>query len=132
MSFEFPYHFLQFDNVSVPYPMVTATLSTFLGRHPYSFVMDTGADVTTLPNYMIAVLGLDRSALEETESTGVGGKTKSYNAEITITIKKLTFTLPVTFVENNAIPLLLGKEGIFDRFNIVFDNDAKKTILHVR
>ncbi|MCR4263621.1 MAG: aspartyl protease family protein [Candidatus Roizmanbacteria bacterium] len=133
MSFEFPYRFLKFeDGGEVPYPIIIAKLNTTLGKQSYSFILDTGADITTLPHYMISLLGMDKKKLEKSESTGIGGKTQTFNGKTDIIIGKLTFSIPVVFVMNNAIPFLLGKEGIFDRFNIVLDNDRNRTVLHVR
>jgi len=133
MSFAFPYKFRKFDNVVIPYPEVTVSLKTFNGNQQFSFILDTGADITTMPSYMIQVLQIDPTKLAKSYSHGINSDPVSTrNASVIATIGATTFQLPVSFIDNNSLPFLLGKEGLFDQFNIVFDNDRKETILHVR
>ncbi|MBI4136709.1 retroviral-like aspartic protease family protein [Candidatus Roizmanbacteria bacterium] len=133
-SFEFPYRFRPSGNNSrLAYPEIEVLLQTFRGKSTFNFIFDSGADITTLPFYMMKLLNIKKENTELSRSYGVGVEPiPSYNAEIPVKIGTLTFNLPVTFIPNKDVPLLLGKEGIFDRFNVTFDNDQEKTILTLR
>lgn len=126
----FPYQKTLIDGHIIYYPRIIVTLNTFLGKQSFNFILDTGADMTTLPYYMISVMKLDSSNLTESTSFGIGaGETKSWNTVIDMTIGKQKYSIPCSFVKNNEIPLLLGKEGVFDIFNIFLDNERHETVL---
>ena len=132
-SFEFPYRFQKFDGKKLAYPEIAVQLFTFVGKQTHYFIFDSGADITTMPDYMIDVLQVPKKKLIKSRSFGISGEPiSSREATIPVRIRAIAFDLPVTFIPNKDIPLLLGKEGIFDRFNIILDNNAEKTILQLR
>ena len=127
----FPYLKAHIDGHDIFYPRIVVTLDVFLGKQQYDFILDTGADITTLPYYMISMMKLDVSTLTESVSYGIGdGATKSWNTIIDMTIGKSSYRIPCSFVKNNGIPLLLGKEGVFDMLNIYLDNEKHETVLY--
>jgi hypothetical protein len=131
-SFEFPYRFRTSGKKTLAYPEVIVRLKTFLGASAFNFILDTGADVTTMPDYMINVLEIPSSALTKTRSFGISGvPVDSLDALVNAKIGTVTFDLPVTFITNKDVPLLLGKEGIFERFTIVLDNIKQKTVFRI-
>jgi|SRR3989344_7025830 len=133
MSFKFPYQFRLIDNHKIPYPVVTIFLQTIRGKRGYSFIMDTGADNLTLPIYMITLLGIKKGSLVESESQGIGKElVKTWEGKIPINFCGKQFIIHCSFTDNNKTPLLLGKENIFDKFNIIFDNDKEMTIFEER
>ena len=133
ISFEFPYRYRESGGKKLSYPEVKVQIQTFLGRQTYNFIFDSGADITTLPEYMISLVQIPKQDLVKSRSFGISSEpVYSLDAVIPVKIGSLKLDLPVTFVPNKDVPLLLGKEGIFDRFNIILDNDAQKTILQVR
>lgn len=44
----------------------------------------------------------------------------------------IKYALRISLSINNKTPLLLGKENIFDSFNVSFDNDKEQTIFEER
>lgn len=133
MSFTFPYQYGFVDNRKIPYPIITIQLETIRGSRDYSFIMDTGADSLTLPKYMIKLLGIDKRKLKESKSQGIGKKlVKTWEGKILITFCRKAFTVYCSFTDNDVTPFLLGKENIFDKFNIIFDNDREITIFEER
>lgn len=133
MSFVFSYQFRFIDNRKIPNPKVQVAIDTVRGKRTFSFIMDTGADELTFPHYMMKLLDVNKRKLKESAAQGVG-KTlvKTWEGKITITFCSQTFSLPCSFTDNDRIPLLLGKEGIFDRFNVIFDNDKQMTVFEKR
>lgn len=116
MSFSFPYQYGFIDNRKIPYPIVPVILETIRGKRTYSFIMDTGADTTTLPKYMMTLLNVDPSKLKESLSQGIGETlVKTWEGKISITFCDKNFSITCSFTDNDRTPLLLGKEGIFDK-----------------
>jgi hypothetical protein len=95
--------------------------------------MDTGADDSTLPHYMISLLNLSKHNLKESVAQGVGESlVKTWEAKIPVTFCGQSFQLPCSFTDNNKTPMLLGKEGIFNRFNLTFQNDKQVLSFELR
>jgi len=129
MSFKFPYQYGFIDNRKIPYPIVPILLDTTRGKRSFLFIMDTGADTLTLPKYMIYLLGIDKKQLRESKSQGIGKElVRTWEGKISITFCKKTFFINCSFTDNDKTPFLLGKEEIFDKFNIIFDNEKQITI----
>lgn len=129
MSFKFPYQYGFIDNRKIPYPVVPILLNTIRGKRSFLFIMDTGADSLTLPKYMIHLLGIDKNSLIESGSQGIGKKlVKTWEGKISITFCGKTFLANCSFTDNDKTPFLLGKENIFDKFNVIFDNEREMSI----
>ena len=95
--------------------------------------MDTGADNLTLPYYMITLLGIKKASLIESESQGIGKDlVKTWEGKTIIEFCHLKFPAHCSFTDNNKTPFLLGKEDIFDKYNIIYDNDKQQTIFEER
>ncbi len=86
-AFKYPYskrYILTFD-CEVIYPEIPISLQTKYGVIEEMFLLDTGADITTLPNYA-------RYLFEETptegdhEMYGIGGSSKFWKSAITINL----------------------------------------------
>lgn len=129
MRFVFPYQYEQVGNLTIPYPLVPITLTTIRGPRNYLFLVDTGADILTLPNHMIYLLGIKRQSLKQNWSQGIGNKlVKTWGSHINIVFCNKNHLLPCIFTDNDHTPMLLGKSGIFDKYNIAFDNKNHQTI----
>ncbi len=128
MSFTFPYQYGFIENRKIPYPIVSIYLDTVRGRRSFSFIMDTGADNLTLPHHMIFLLGLKKKNLKESRSQGIGyNLVKTWESKIIIGFCGLSFPVHCSFTDNDKTPFLLGKEDIFDKFNLIFDNENQST-----
>src|SRR3989338_6894619 len=133
MPFIFPYQYGFVDNRKIPYPIVIAQLDTIRGKRSYSFIMDTGADNLTLPKFMIELLWVEKKTLRLSKSQGIGKKLiKTWEGSISITFCRKRFSILCSFTDNDKTPFLLGKEGIFDNFNIIFNNNKEVTIFEER
>lgn len=133
MSFEFPYRLRKSDHTTLAYPEVNLELKTSFGKLTYQFIFDSGADMTTIPEYMMHVLGISKDNAIQTRSYGISEEAiPSWEATIPVKLGTISFDLPITFIPNKDVPFLLGKEGIFSRFNILLDNDNQKTVFRVR
>ncbi len=133
MPFRFPYQYGFVDDRKIPYPIVPVQFHTIRGLRAYSFIMDTGADTLTLPNYMMTLLGIKRPSLRRSLMQGIGANLVSiWEGTIPITFCQKTFLVHCSFTEHDTTPFLLGKEGIFKRFSVTFDNDQKMTIFQER
>jgi hypothetical protein len=93
------------------------------------FLIDSGATTTLLPSTDAQALGL---IITSGVKVAVGGVTGhylvGYRHEISLEIQGcLIDRVPVVFAKNRNVPRVLGREGIFSRFAIVFDEARKRT-----
>src|SRR5579859_6208199 len=132
-SFHFPYRKIRTDIGIIPYPLITVKLFAKKQLIDIDFVVDTGADITTLPKYLASELSIDLTKLERGSSQGIGeGRIQTWETKIKIIIGNLDLKIRCSFVSSNKIPPLLGKLDIFDRFNLYFDNDKEELVLRKR
>jgi hypothetical protein len=84
-----------------------------------------------LPRYIGQLIGLDFTHLPTRHVSGIEGRSiVSFRASVQLRIAKLLLpAVPCIYVDSDHAPLLLGREGFFDLFNITFDNRRKKTVL---
>lgn len=123
----FPYSFLQFDGVIIPYPIVTALLPLRLGWQVEEFVVDSGADNITFPKQYKYLLNINPKDCQKGECQGIGKQNvATLETEIEIGFCGKKFKVPVVITDNKNTPLLLGKLGIWDKFNVNFNNKKKR------
>ena len=125
---KYPYskrYLLTFD-CEVVYPEIPISLQTKYGVIEEMFLVDTGADITTLPNYA-------RYLFEETQAEcdhemyGVGGSSKFWKSVITIKLAGEWIPVRCIFAEHDDIPFILGRLDVFGQFNMKFD----ETEIHI-
>ena len=132
-SFHFPYKKLRTDIGVTPYPFVQVQILKDGKTVNSDFLVDTGADVATLPSYMAQELGIDLHKLGRSKSQGVGeGLVDTWETKIKIRIRDVEFKIRCTFVASNKIPPLLGKLDFFSEFNLYFDNEREELRLDRR
>lgn len=134
MSLVFPLEYAEVESLGkLFYPFVRVNLKTIYGWQEFDFLVDTGADVTTLPKTIIPVLGLKEKTLKKQKTQGVGGIfVETFETIIPIRIGKNRFPIHVsiTNTEEEGLPFLLGKKDIFEkRFSLTIDSKNKVTIL---
>jgi len=109
------------------------------GHSIFQFIalIDSGADVSVIPQDVAELLGLDLTG-KRRKVRGIGGWLESVERKIIIKISKghesHDFTLPVKVIFGaqetiGDIPIILGREGFFDKFKITFDQINEKVIL---
>jgi len=92
------------------------------------FYVDSGADYTLIPYRMGRFLGLERTASEIKEIGGIGGVIAVRFAVVPMRIEGHQFDCTIAWAQIERVPLLLGRESVFDYFDITFQQRKKKTI----
>lgn len=96
----------------------------------FEFIVDTGADLTTIPHYMADRLGIDLRKAKKSQSQGIGGYLlNTWVVEIPIYIQGDEYQIRTAVTSDDKTPFLLGRMDLLDiRFNWNFDSKNKKTI----
>lgn len=100
-----------------------------------TMLVDSGAEVSLIPLKLGQDLGL---ALADAESTlladTIGGTVEYVLRNVEMTIDEHSFIAPVAWLQNNAAgeQLLLGREVVFDKFNIEFRQAEEEIIFNWR
>lgn len=132
MSLEFPF---EYERISLTetlfYPMVTLQIKTISGWRRMRFLVDTGADFTTLPDHILPIVGVNRSALPKTHTVGVGGVTVpvwSFSLPVRIGSEELVIPALAVATKGRFSPALLGKKGVFESlFSLTLDSKNQVT-----
>ena len=134
MFLKFPFEYAEIDRLgTLFYPTVRLELKTTSGWREFSFLVDTGADITTVPLHLLPVLGLNQSKLTINSTLGVGGyEIKTWEFRLPMKFGKRELLVSASAVEskNDSIPLLLGRKDVFEkRFNLLLDSRKKITVI---
>ncbi|HLG31292.1 MAG TPA: hypothetical protein VI387_13870 [Candidatus Brocadiales bacterium] len=92
------------------------------------FYVDSGADYTLIPYRMGRFLGFDRIASEVKEIGGIGGVIGVRFAVVPMKIEEHQFDCTIAWAQIERVPFLLGRESVFEYFDIAFQQRMKKTI----
>ena len=124
LEYSVPYKNTLYESFGfVQEPKVTMPLKTTTGYVDTTFLLDSGAVVTTLPLQAAKDTGVDLSKAKRITLQGFSGVPAfAYLDKITIKIGTTDVELPATFTESNATTYILGRKGLFDDFTINFDN----------
>lgn len=99
------------------------------GIKPFLFLFDTGADLTSFPASVAKKLGIDLDKCPQEAMSGYEGTTiLVYHSQVKIYFDKKSFNIPCVFNPNEEVPIILGRVGIIDRFNILMDGRNKEII----
>jgi predicted aspartyl protease len=111
-------------------PRKTPTIPvTFIGPEDSIDIMailDSGADISVLPMEVGEQLGLDL-AKNRSPCSGIGGEVDTAEDHVRVRISQghenYTFDIPVKVVldPKASIPVLIGRDGFFEKFEITFD-----------
>ena len=96
-------------------------------------LVDSGADISALPERLAHILGLDLSG-KRSPAYGIGGKVEAVDTSMGIVVERgherYGFTIPVKVILGNYdFPVLLGKAGFFEKFIISFDQIRERVLL---
>src|SRR3989338_10723559 len=124
MSLEFPFEYAIIEGVGrLFYPIIHIEIKTTFGWHEFEFLVDTGADITTVPSHLLPVLGLNKKKLKVSSTSGVGGyslTTWDFQLNLRIGKKELLIDASAVDTKDESIALLLGRKDIFeDKFNLL-------------
>lgn len=134
MSLEFPFEYADVEGLGrLFYPIVILKVKTIFGWKKFKFLVDTGADITTIPVHIFPILGLEKSRLKTSYALGVGGysiKSWEFQLPVRIGVTELRILASVVETKNDSMPLLLGRKDIFEeRFNLFLDSKNKVTVI---
>lgn len=128
--FTFPYRIKRIEEGILVDPRVELFLKTKKGFTLVKFLLDSGADVTTLSYDPYAKLfNFQKEKAQRITIGGVEGKgVGAYPHTITARLGKIEFSLRIFFIESFVDPLL-GRLDFWDKFSITFDNKNRQTII---
>jgi predicted aspartyl protease len=100
---------------------------------PIISLLDSGADFSVIPKDIAELLGIDLSEKPH-QSFGIGGAVESINSSVNITIErgheKHSFRIPILVIlDEYSFPPLLGREGFFEHFKVLFEQKHLKVSL---
>ena len=97
-------------------------------------LVDSGADFSLIPKDLGTVLGYELAHAESlNQAEGIGGSVKYALREIEIQLDSYTFTAPIAWMQTEAYQdVLLGREVVFDLFDIEFKQADEKIVFKKR
>lgn len=127
LEYKVPYKNTLYESFGfVQEPKVTMPLKTTSGYTNTTFLLDSGAVVSTLPLQAAQDTGVDLSKAKRITLQGFSGVPAfAYLDKITIKIGEHDVELPATFTESSSTTYILGRKGLFDDFTINFDHEAR-------
>jgi len=97
------------------------------------FYVDSGADYTLIPYRLGHFLGLDRRSESEVRDIGgIGGVIGTRRVNRPMKIGDHTFPCELAWAQVERVPLLLGREGVFDHFDVTFQQTERKIVFQWR
>lgn len=131
-NFAFRYRYVDFPILGrIFFPLITLGLKTIdKGVIDFEFIVDTGADLTTLPFFMGERLGLNLAKAQKSQSQGIGGFLLDiWIVKIPIFIQNSEFKIRASITKDNQTPFLLGRIDLLDKiFSWNFDSKLKRII----
>lgn len=131
-SFDFKYRYVDIPVLGqIFFPLITLGLKTIdKGIVDFEFIVDTGADMTTLPFFMGERLGLQLKDAQKSQSQGIGGfLLDTWIVKVPIFIRRKEFIVRASITSDNYTPFLLGRVDLLDKiFSWNFDSKVKKII----
>lgn len=91
-------------------------------------LIDSGAAISVLPASDAGVFGLNLRDGSDAKIYGIGrGSISGWKHELEIRFGDIELFIPVVFLDNYNGPRILGREGIFDKFLIIFNESKQRT-----
>jgi hypothetical protein len=129
MSVEFP---LREDHTSygpLLTPMIRLAMHTVYGWQFGWFVLDSGADFTSLPESLAEDLGVHLASCPLEGVRGIEGRILPARVgTVVLAFGKELIAVRCHFLKSKNAPYILGRMDVFSRFNIYFNNKARKVV----
>ena len=132
MHLKFPFVYAKVERFGrLFYPVIQLEIKTIFGWKKFDFLVDTGADATTLPSTILPYLGIKTNKLTKSRTHGVGGiSIDTFDAVVPLKIGEAILKVNVSITTDNNTPFLLGRKDIFEeRFSLLIDSKNKVTVL---
>jgi hypothetical protein len=92
-----------------------------------TFHIDSWATISVLPASDAKALGIPLRRGKKIVIGGITGEPlQGYQHTVTVALATGRFTIPVAFVEHNDVPRILGRDGVFTQFIIIFDEPRRR------
>ncbi len=128
----FPFEYETLPEIGkVFFPNIKIGLETINGIVKYNFIVDTGADLTTLPKHMAYRLGVDLKKAKRSVAQGLGGHTvQTWLIKLKLLLSpQISVFVRASITDENSTPFLLGRADLLDKFfSWNFDCKKKKII----
>lgn len=111
-------------------PRIDIKIAYGLINKKFNALLDSGADYCLLPKTVGTELGLKLPEKSSGTSLGVGGQVpvKHIKLDLKLGSYKLKIIFAWFYTQDN-IPVIIGRKGIFDQFNIDFCQKENKIVL---
>lgn len=94
---------------------------------PATFHLDSGATVTVLPASDAHALGIPLRHGKKVVIGGISGEPLTgYQQTIGVSFATERRKIPVVFVDRPDVPRILGRDGVFTQFTMVFDEARRR------
>jgi hypothetical protein len=132
MLLQYPLKIVNWRDIGrVSDPVLELPIKTTNGWKKIEFLLDTGAVISSLPREIAKEMGQNLAFLKRVTFIGYGDtESFSYKGKMTVRLGEEEVELPVVFTEGYGTRALLGRQGFFDKYVIVFNK--KKGIIEVR
>ena len=131
-GFVFPYGItLREGGVLDTFPAAEVFLFSQKGdRFSLFLLIDSGAAISALPASDAPTLGIDKNKGIPLHIAGIDGRVvNAWRHEVKIGLGETTLLIPFAFLEYKEAPRILGREGVFDRFNVIFQEARRRSAL---
>lgn len=99
----------------------------------HAMIVDSGADFSVLPKSVGEFLGMRKTATDRLHHVGaVGGAIWVVMRRVSMRIGPHEFTADAGWASTDAVPALLGRADVFDRFDVVFRQADRRVEFHWR
>ena len=114
-------------------PKYLVTLS-YQETRQLKILVDSGADFCLMPKQLGMDLGYKVDAQEVmSKAEGVGGEVDYVLRRVDLSIDSHTLTVPIAWLQtDDAVECLLGREVVFDKFDIEFKQSDRQIIFKYR
>lgn len=130
MSHLFPYGITLREGGNIAlFPAAEIALRTKEGEYLSLFlVVDSGATVSALPKSDAPLFGIVAENGIPMIVGGIeGNPIKGWRHVLSIKLEDEDMNIPFVILDTNEAPRVLGREGIFDRYTIVFEESKRRT-----
>jgi len=112
------------------FPIIPVTIVFGVNEVVTDALVDSGANISIFRQEISECLGLEIESGEETLLQGLGGRVIGYIHEVKIKIEQVSFPCKVVFSREFTVGInILGRQGFFQEFKIIFDERNREIIL---
>lgn len=125
--FVFPY---RVDVKGIFFPIIPLTFNFAGKKRGFFALIDSGATISVFRTEVANSLGIDILKGKEVYLGGVGGRIKGYIHRLSMEIAGKTFPCPIVFSDEYTVSFnLLGREAVFEKFRIIFEEKKNRLTL---